>query len=74
MRSGPFERTHPLFFSDFGAAFPSLIHEWLFAAALASNVGEAYCSILDGLYLSATAVGSADVDFALLYLVLSGAT
>ena len=46
----------PAYF-DFGSAFPSVIHEWLFITLRAANVPRGVLDIIDALYVLVAAVG-----------------
>jgi hypothetical protein len=59
-------------FTDFGAAFPSIIHKWLFIALKQSNLPHCLNKFHEGIYASVRAVGRDRADVAMLFLILSG--
>ncbi len=61
-----------LAFTDFGAAFPSIIHKWMFIALKSSNLPIGLMNFIRGIYSSVVAVGRARADVTVLFLILSG--
>ena len=59
-------------FTDFGAAFPSIIHKWLFIVLKHSNLPDGLMHFLEGIYDSVRAVGRAGADVVTLFLIMSG--
>ena len=61
-----------LLFTDFGAAFPSLIREWLSIVLRCSNVPNALINFIEGIHDSVVAVGRVGCTSVTLFLILSG--
>ena len=59
-------------FTDFGAAFPSLNHKWLFIALKASNLPAGLICFIEGIFASVIAVGRANLESVILFLIRSG--
>jgi hypothetical protein len=51
-----------MLFTDFGSAFPSLIHEWLFIVLKASGMPDGLVNFFKGIYFIALAVGRVQAD------------
>ena len=61
-----------MIFTDFGAAFPSLIHDWLFIVLKASGIPIGMFNLIKGMHSFAIAVGRVRSDVMNLFLILSG--
>ena len=61
-----------LLFTDFGAAFPSLIHQWLLLVMKHLTLPAGFINFIEGIYFAAVAVGKIRDRVAILFLILSG--
>jgi hypothetical protein len=61
-----------LFFTDFGAAFPSVIHKWLVIVLKFSNLPIGLISFIKAIHDSVTAIGRSGTSVVVLFLILSG--
>ena len=61
-----------MLFTDFGVAFPSIIHKWLFLTLRCSNLPAGLVYFNKGIYASVTAVGRAEASVVTLFFILSG--
>ena len=61
-----------MLFTDFGSAFPSLIHEWFFIILKASGMSDGLFNFIKGIYFIAFAIGKVQADVVIFFLIQSG--
>jgi hypothetical protein len=68
-----FPNQHPILaFTDFGAAFPSLIHRWLFTVMKFSCLPTGLNNFIAGIHFFVIGVGKANSQVMALFVILSG--